>query len=86
MVGHRVEIVHDPAAALRVVPGFAPEVALLDIGLPGMDGYELAARLHRIAPGCRLVALTGYGQETARALVRPASWPTSSSRCPSTRC
>ena len=74
MVGHRVEIVHDPAAALRVVPGFAPEVAVLDIGLPGMDGYELAARLHTLAPGCRLVALTGYGQEKDRTRTREAGF------------
>ena len=74
MVGHRVEIVHDPAAALRVVPGFAPEVAVLDIGLPGMDGYELAARLQTLAPGCRLVALTGYGQEKDRSRTRDAGF------------
>jgi CheY-like chemotaxis protein len=74
MVGHRVEIVHDPASALRAVAGFTPEVAVLDIGLPGMDGYELAARLHAIAPDCRLVALTGYGQEKDRTRTREAGF------------
>ena len=74
MVGHEVEIVHDPAAALRVVDSFAPEVAVLDIGLPGMDGYELAVRLHTIAPACRLVALTGYGQEKDRMRTQDAGF------------
>ena len=46
-----------------------PEVALLDIGLPGMDGYELAAACAptRARPALRLVALTGYGREPDRA-------------------
>ncbi len=74
MVGHQVEVVHDPAAALSVVGGFAPEVAVLDIGLPGMDGYELAARLHTIAPRCRLVALTGYSQEKDHSRTRAAGF------------
>jgi CheY-like chemotaxis protein len=62
----------DGHAALRSLDEFQPEIALLDIGLPGMDGYELAARL-RSDPRCsatRLVAITGYGQahDRARAL------------------
>jgi CheY-like chemotaxis protein len=46
------------------VESFRPDVALLDIGLPEMNGYELAKRLRAISPlnGVRLVALTGYGQ------------------------
>jgi CheY-like chemotaxis protein len=66
--GHRVLVVHDPVAALKAARSFRPEVAVLDIGLPVMDGYELAARL-RVELGahaCRLIALTGYGQETDR--------------------
>ncbi len=66
--GHHVEVVYDPVSALRIVERFAPDVAVLDIGLPVMDGYELVRRL-REALGdhpCRFVALTGYGQDTDR--------------------
>ncbi len=45
MVGHEVRMVHDGLAVLNAVDDFAPEVILLDIGLPGMDGYEVARRL-----------------------------------------
>jgi CheY-like chemotaxis protein len=54
------------AEALEILETFVPQAALLDIGLPGMDGYELA-RLLRADPrwkGIRLVALTGYGHQT----------------------
>jgi len=59
-------IVHDPSIALDVAGTFRPEVAVLDIGLPGMDGYELASLLRKSAPDCRLIALTGYGQKKDR--------------------
>jgi len=67
-LGHDVRIANEGHAALRVVEGFTPALALLDIGLPVMDGYELARRLReqpRLA-GVRLVAMTGYGQESDR--------------------
>ncbi|WP_288381106.1 ATP-binding protein [uncultured Massilia sp.] len=66
--GHTVAVEHEPEAALAHAPTFAPEVCLLDIGLPGMDGHELARRLRQL-PGTRdalLVAVTGYGQEQDR--------------------
>jgi PAS domain S-box-containing protein len=62
--GQEVRVAHDGSAALVVARDFRPEVVLLDIGMPGMDGYELARQL-RLQPemqGARLVALTGYGQ------------------------
>jgi len=64
--GHDVQVAHDPVSALRLVSQHAPQVAVLDIGLPAMDGYELAARLRaRLGEtACRLIALTGYGQES----------------------
>ncbi len=63
-LGYQVRTAPDGPAALRIAAEFKPQVALLDIGLPVMDGYELAQRL-RAAPGMetlRLVAVTGYGQ------------------------
>jgi CheY-like chemotaxis protein len=66
-VGHDVRVAHDGPQALAVIEGFAPEVAVLDIGLPVMDGYELARRINdRLGSACRLIALTGYGQEHDR--------------------
>jgi CheY-like chemotaxis protein/two-component sensor histidine kinase len=63
--GHRVLLAEDAVSALRLVEGAdAVDAALLDIGLPGMDGYELADRLRKCAAfsGARLVALAGFGQ------------------------
>jgi len=68
MKGHRVLVAADGPSALALLAGVAPAIALLDIGLPGMDGYELAARI-RADPALarlRLVALTGYGQPSDR--------------------
>jgi len=66
--GHHVKVVYDPVAAIRLARGFAPDLALLDIGLPVMDGYELATQLRQLpALGvARFVALTGYGQSGDR--------------------
>jgi signal transduction histidine kinase/DNA-binding response OmpR family regulator len=62
--GHEVKTVNDGPQALACLPVFAPHVALVDIGLPGMNGYDLAERMKQSAiasPGL-LIALTGYGQ------------------------
>jgi signal transduction histidine kinase len=66
--GFDVRVAHDGAEALRVASEFAPEVAVLDIGLPGMDGYELAERIRAEADGHapRLIAVTGFGQPRDR--------------------
>jgi signal transduction histidine kinase len=64
-LGHVVEIAHDGPSALEIAQRFRPQLALLDIGLPVMDGYELAGHLRELGP-IRLVAVTGYGQETDR--------------------
>ncbi|WP_170319645.1 response regulator [Polyangium spumosum] len=67
--GYEVTVAHDGPSSLSIANEAAPDLALLDIGLPGMDGYELARRLQDI-PGLSevlLVALTGYGQKGARA-------------------
>jgi signal transduction histidine kinase len=65
--GHDVNIANDPILALATLEHFDAEVAILDIGLPVMDGYELAAKMRATWPSCRLIALTGYGQEHDRA-------------------
>lgn len=64
LVGFSVEIAGDGPAALELAQGFRPELAVLDIGLPGMDGYQLAGELRKSLGNVRpkLVALTGYGQ------------------------
>ncbi|MFK3737035.1 hybrid sensor histidine kinase/response regulator [Massilia sp. TN1-12] len=64
-LGHEVRTAYTAGQALAAAREFHPEVAILDIGLPDMDGYGLAAILRRTGtPGLRLVALTGYGQKT----------------------
>lgn len=68
-VGYEVRTASDGPSALALLDHYVPELAVLDIGLPGMDGYELARRL-RADPRCaatKLVALTGYGREGDRA-------------------
>jgi signal transduction histidine kinase len=76
MEGHQTRTVNTARAALLAAPEFKPEVVLLDIGLPEMDGYEVARRLraqngsHRM----RLVAVTGYGQPADRRRARAAGF------------
>jgi signal transduction histidine kinase len=65
--GHLVEVAHNAEAALETVRRFAPDLALLDIGLPVVDGYELAKRLRAQDGSVRLVAVSGYGDRTNRA-------------------
>jgi CheY-like chemotaxis protein len=60
--GHDVVTAANGPDALVAASKEAPAVGILDIGLPGMDGYELARRLRAVCPGIRLIALTGYGQ------------------------
>jgi CheY-like chemotaxis protein len=66
--GHEVRMAHDAPAALEIAQLFRPEVAILDIGLPKIDGYELGRRLRdQVKDGkILLIALTGYGQAADR--------------------
>ncbi|WP_229263143.1 hybrid sensor histidine kinase/response regulator [Duganella dendranthematis] len=65
LMGHQVRVAHNGAGALEALRQQMPEVAILDIGLPDMDGYALARAMRQQAAGTpvRLVALTGYGQK-----------------------
>jgi signal transduction histidine kinase len=76
MLGHDARRLYDPQAAVEGVAQFEPEVVFLDIGMPGLNGYELARRL-RAAPGGRglvLVAVTGWGQPEDRRRTREAGF------------
>jgi two-component system OmpR family response regulator len=67
-LGHEVRTMHDGPSALAMVDEFAPEVVILDIGLPGMNGFEVAREL-RAREATRqvlMIALTGYGGESDR--------------------
>ena len=67
--GHDVQVVHDGAAALAALEQTRPDVALLDIGMPGLSGYEVAQRV-RSSPSGRsvvLIAITGWGQDSDKA-------------------
>ncbi len=74
--GFRVRDGRDGPAAIRIAAEFKPHIALLDIGLPVMDGYELAQRLRQLpgADGIRLCAVTGYAQEADRERSRAAGF------------
>jgi CheY-like chemotaxis protein len=64
-LGHDVRSAYDATTALEAAHSFGPEVVVSDIGLPRMDGYELARRLREVSPleELLLVAMSGYGQE-----------------------
>ena len=65
--GHEVRLAHDGPGAVAAARDYLPEVILLDIGLPGMDGFAVAAQLRQEGIGGRmLVALTGYGEQQDR--------------------
>jgi two-component system CheB/CheR fusion protein len=68
LAGHDVRIAHSGQETLDVAASFEPEVVFLDVGMPGMDGYETVRRLRRTPVGaaCHVVALTGYGQAADR--------------------
>ena len=73
-LGYRTAIAHDGPQALQVAAEFEPEIGILDIGLPVMDGYELAERLREQRADLTLVAITGYGQNTDRERARGAGF------------
>ena len=74
--GHDVDVAHDGPAAVDSARRIRPDVVLLDIGLPGMNGYEVARKLRDSSLGTRsrLIAVTGYGQEKDRDRAREAGF------------
>ena len=72
--GHRVRCAPDGTVAVAAALAFQPDVAVLDIGLPGIDGFELARVLRAALPQLRLIALTGYGQESDARAARVAGF------------
>lgn len=76
ILGHEVEIAHDGVAALQVARRFGPELVFLDIGLPEMNGYEVARRLRTEAglAAAKLIVLSGYGTERDRLRSREAGF------------
>jgi CheY-like chemotaxis protein len=72
MSGHRVEVAFEGASGLDLIAQLRPQVVLCDIGLPGMDGYEVGrqVRARGLLPAPVMIALTGYGgpNDRARAL------------------
>jgi CheY-like chemotaxis protein len=68
-LGFETRIARDGLTALSIAQSFRPNVCLLDIGMPGMDGYEIAAKLRGLTglrEDMRIIAITGYGQDVDR--------------------
>jgi len=76
VLGAEVRVARDGPEALEAYSAYDPAVVLLDIGMPGMDGYEVARRIRAQSPGPRptIVALTGWGQENDRREAREAGF------------
>jgi PAS domain S-box-containing protein len=76
ILGNTAQALYDGASLLKTAPEFAPDVILLDLGLPGLDGYEIAGRVRAEPWGraVRLCALTGWGQDEARRRTREAGF------------
>jgi CheY-like chemotaxis protein len=74
MWGHEVAFAYDGPSALETAEQWRPEAVFLDIGLPGMDGYQVAERLRELpqAKDAVLIAITGYGQDDDRLRSRRA--------------
>jgi CheY-like chemotaxis protein len=68
--GHEAMAVYSGEHCLVRVKDFDPDVILMDIGLPGLDGFEVKEELEKICPGVRVVALTGYTQADIRRRAR----------------
>jgi DNA-binding response OmpR family regulator len=68
LMGHEVRVAHDGERAVQLAEEFRPQTILLDLGMPGMDGYDACRRIRSAAWGkdMRLIAITGWGQDDDR--------------------
>ena len=73
-LGHETACAYDGPEALRAADRFRPEIVLLDLGLPVMDGFEVARRLRESSAPPKLIAITGYGQHTDRVRTQAAGF------------
>jgi CheY-like chemotaxis protein len=65
--GHQVALAEDGAAGVELILNIRPDVALVDLGLPKLDGYQVAEHVRaRLGPRVRMVAMTGFGQDADR--------------------
>jgi CheY-like chemotaxis protein len=85
---HDVHRAYDGATAFELAASIQPEVILLDIGMPGMDGYEVARRVRGEPWGANiyLVALSGWGREEDKRRAQEAGFDAHSGRRPRARC
>lgn len=76
VMGHEVRTVNDGQAAISVATGFDPDAVFMDIGLPGMNGYEVARKFRDLPAlaSIALIAFTGYGQDEDRRRLREAGF------------
>jgi CheY-like chemotaxis protein len=74
--GHEVHLAHSGAEALEATKRLTPDVAVLDIGMPDLSGYEVANRIRRESWGARitLIALTGWGQDEDKCRAQAAGF------------
>ena len=75
-LGHETCVAHDGVAALQMAGEFRPDVVMLDLGMPGLDGYETARRLRALKSErpFRIIAISGWGQESDRKKTREAGF------------
>jgi CheY-like chemotaxis protein len=74
LAGHQTTVAHNGQEALAMLDDAQPDVVLLDIGLPEMDGYELARRIRALRGDLHLIAVSGYGQAEDRIRSREAGF------------
>ena len=79
--GHEVQVAHSGTAALEITKGYTPDVVFLDIGMPGMDGYEVARRL-RQQPGLENVVLAALTGKSTAAFAKGAKEKPAKPRSP----
>jgi CheY-like chemotaxis protein len=72
--GHRVHAFFDGPSALEAAATLRPAVAVLDLGMPGMHGYDVAKHMRRISPHILLIACTGWGAARDRARAKAAGF------------